>query len=149
MRGRGTLGLLAFSLAIFSIAACDQTQDTPKASPPAPIENKAPTSIDLSLIEPFDLKLQRSKAFRMDGDLRPIWIVSGRIRNRSDVEIKSISLSFDISTKSAYALVDTANITIDTDIEPHSVASFSREVQVLPPDSEWTWYWHVTKAVPK
>jgi hypothetical protein len=143
------LALLGLSLALLSMLACDQVQEAPKAPVPATAEIKTPAKIDTDLIGTFDMTMKRSTAFRMDGDLRPIWIVSGRIRNLSDVEVKSVSIRIEIDLKGEPTSVDSTILTVDTEIQPHSVGSFSRSIQLMPPDKAWEWDYNVVKAVAK
>lgn len=93
--------------------------------------------------------MDRSKAFRLDGDLRPIWVVSGRIRNNSETAVKSVSIAVRIYSKPSLTLMDESILTIDIDIVPHAVGSFSRDVQLLPPNTPWGWGWDIVKAIPK
>ena len=93
--------------------------------------------------------MERSKSFRIDGDLRPIWIVSGRITNYSPDELKSVTIQIEILKKSDQSSVDQASITVDADIPSVATVGFSREVQLLPPDVPWNWSYFVTKAAPK
>jgi muconolactone delta-isomerase len=146
-RGFGCLSVLAI---LISIIGCDQVQDTPKAPMPAPAMAVVPATIDRDLVKLSDPKIERSKAFRIDGDLRPIWIVSGRIRNLSDIDIKSVSISVRVESRPPhFDLLDESILKIDVDIPAHSIASFSRDVQLLPPSIPWQWAWSVEKAVPK
>jgi hypothetical protein len=148
IRGLGCISVLTI---LIPMIGCDQMQDTPKAPTPTPAPSMAvvPPTIDRALVKLFDPKIERSKAFRIDGDLRPIWIVSGRIRNLSDIDIKSVSISVRVESRSPFALLDESILTIDTDIPAHSITSFSRDVQLLPPNVPWQWAWSVDKAVPK
>ncbi len=133
-----------------------QYEDQPRAPDPNSVEKVttpplpalAPSKIKTFMIYPFDLVMRRSNAFRIDGDLRPIWIVSGRIRNNSDVEVKSVSIRIQITskTKDEDKVVDATTLTIDTDIPPDSVSSFSRTVQLMPPNTEWNWNYDVINA---
>ena len=91
----------------------------------------------------------RSKTFRLDGDLRPFWIVSGRIRNHSALELRNVTFKISINSRATSSEVDTANLAIDTDILPGSIGSFSREIQILPPNGGWDWSYAVIRAVPK
>jgi len=143
------LGLFGISLVVLCALGCDQLQETQKAATPTKAEIKMPVPIDSDLIDPFDMTMKRSTAFRMDGDLRPIWIVSGRIRNRSDVEVKSVSIHIEIDLKGTYTSVDSTVLTLETEIQPHSVGSFSRSIQLMPPNDAWEWKYDVVKAIPK
>ena len=140
------IGCLA---ALLLLSGCDMFQDAPKSPPPAAKVIASPPTVSPFFIDVVEGKLQRSSAFRIDGDLRPVWIVTGRVRNLSDVEIKSFSLKIDILSKPSSDLVDEAILVVDTDILPGAVGSFSREIQILPPKTPWEWTCDPIKAVPK
>jgi len=145
----GTLALVLVFFVWF------QYENQPRAPEPNPVEKVvappaaatvAPPAIKSYMIYPFDMTMRRSSAFRIDGDLRPIWNISGRIRNNSDVEVKSISIRIQVTEKATEKVVDAAMLVIDTDIPPDSVSSFSRTVQLMPPDTQWNWNYDVVKA---
>lgn len=147
-RALGYIGLLAVLL---PVSACDQLKETPKETlqAPTPAVSQAPTVINPQLVDLVDGTLRRSSGFKMSGDLRPIWIVSGRIENFSPVELKSVSIKIEMGSKSPPKIVDDAVLVVDTDILPGDIGSFSRDIQLLPPDTAWEWSWSVIKAVPK
>jgi hypothetical protein len=143
------LSFLVLPLTLLFVLGCDQLQDAPKTPPVVPIKVLPPVTINPDLIDVFDGRVQRSKAFRIDGDLRPIWIVTGRIRNHSDKEIKSVTLRIDITPKSTAQVVDETTLTIDIDILPYAVGSFSRDIQMMPPNTDWDWTYGVINVDPK
>jgi hypothetical protein len=93
--------------------------------------------------------MQRSAAIQLSGDLRPIWIVSGRIRNNSPAEISSVTIEINIVPRTDPLPVDSATLVIETDLPPDAVGSFSREIHILPPKGGWDFTYSVTKALPK
>src|ERR1039458_3639688 len=129
--------LFTFAFALLLIVGCGPVEDTPPK--PVPTNGVSPShaTINQQLIEFVDGKMQRRKTFRIDGDLRPFWIVSGRINNYSPVELKSVTIRIDITSKVSSQVVDQATLQIDTDIPSGSIGSFSREIQILPPDTGW------------
>ncbi len=155
----GALGLFGVFFVYF------QYENQPRGSGPYPLEKVAatpapapvaPPAIKPFMIYPFDMTMRRSDAFRIDGDLRPIWIVSGRIRNNSEVEVKSISIRIEVTHKaidklgnSTNGVVDATTLIINMDIPADSVGSFSRTVQLMPPAGSWDWNYDVIKAEPK
>lgn len=140
--------LSAFAFVLLLIAACGPVQDTPPR-PASTVAGPAPAVVDPNSIYLFDGNMERSSAFRLEGDLRPLWIVSGRIRNDSATELKSVTVKISIISSASSNELDTAQLTVDSDIPPGSVVSFKRGVQLLPPSSGWRWSWTVTEAVPK
>lgn len=131
------------------VVGCDQFQDAAKAPPPAPVANSAPATINPQLIEIFDGEMRKSSAFRLSGDLRPIWIVSGRIRNNSSSELGHVTVRINVTGKATSDQFDGATLKIDTDIPPGSVGSFTRDIQIMPPTVPWAWSYDIVKAVPK
>lgn len=134
---------------VLVLSACDQFQDTPKTSPPAPAVVKVAPVVDVDQIGLTEGNIRKSPAISISGDLRPTWIVSGRIRNHSAVDLQSVSVSVRIYSKASTNLMDEAILKVDTNIPAHSVVSLSRNVQLLPPDDAWNWDWAVVKAVPQ
>jgi hypothetical protein len=128
---------------------CGPVQDTPPKSTPTIAASASSAAIDPALIELIDGNMERSKTFRIDGDLRPFWVVSGRIENHSEMELKRVTLRVSINSKASSRQVDTATFTVDTDVPPYSIASFKREIQILPPTGAWGWTYAVVEAVPK
>ena len=115
------------------------------AAPPAAAPVAVPT-IKPYMIYPFDMTMQRSKVFRTDGDLRPFWLISGRIENNSDVEVKKVSIRIQVTDKATDRVVDTATLVIDIEIPSGSVGSFSRSIQLMPPNGQWGWNYDVINA---
>jgi hypothetical protein len=136
-------------LALLLIVGCGPVEDTPPKPVPTKEASVSPATINPQLIELVDRKMQRSKTFRLDGDLRPFWIVSGRINNYSPVELKSVTIRIDVTSRASSQVVDQATLQIDTEIPSGSIGSFSREIQILPPDTGWDWSYDVVKVVPK
>ncbi len=136
-------------LALIFVIGCDQYKEAPKPLPPTPAISAPPATIDPLLIELVEGNMRRSTAFRIDGDLRPVWTVSGRIRNHSSSELKSVSLKIQIQAKSTADVVDENVLVVDTEIPPGSISSFSRDIQIMPPDIPWAWNYHAVKAIAK
>jgi hypothetical protein len=137
-------------LVLFSMVGCDQFHDPPNSSPPAPVTViTTPVTISPFLIDVTEAKIRRSTAFRLDGDLRPVWTVTGRLRNLSSIEIKSVSLKIGIFKKSDSEVVDEAILVIDMDLLPSGIGSFSRDIQILPPESPWGWSCEPIKVIQK
>ena len=136
------------ALALLLIAGCGPVQDTAPTPVPTSTASTSPATINPELIELVDGQMERSKTFRLDGDLRPFWVVSGRIKNESSRELKSVIIRIDVTSRASSQVVDQATLQIDTDIFSGSIGSFRREIQILPPDAGWDWSYEVIKAVP-
>jgi hypothetical protein len=143
-------GAFALVLVFFVWYAYENQERTPdpveKVAAPQAAAPVAPPALKTYMIYPFDMTMRRSSAFRIDGDLRPIWNVSGRIRNNSDVEVKSVSIRIQVTEKATDRVVDAATLVIDISIPPDSVGSFSRTVQLMPPETQWNWNYDVINA---
>jgi hypothetical protein len=137
------------TLALLLLTGCGPVQDAPPNPAPTDVASTSPATINPDLIELVDGRMERSKTFRMDGDLRPFWIVSARIKNDSSLELKSVTFRIDVTSRASTKVVDQAMLQIDTDIPSGSIGSFRREIQILPPSSGWDWSYAVIKAVPK
>ena len=131
------------------LVACEPSSTPCPADNQTATKTSVPVVVDPDLISLSDGNMDRSTAFRIDGDLRPLWIVSGRIRNNSATELRSVILKISIISKASSIELDTAQLTVDADFPPDSAVSFKRTVQLLPPSSGWGWTWSVVKAVPQ
>src|ERR1700722_17832298 len=113
-------GAFALVLVFFVWYAYENQERTPdpveKVAAPQAAAPVAPPTLKTYMIYPFDMTMRRSSAFRIDGDLRPIWNVSGRIRNNSDVEVKSVSIRIEVTEKATERVVDAATLVVNVDI---------------------------------
>lgn len=133
------LNLLAASLLFAN--GCNRVPDQDK-TPAAQDTTKASqltTAIEPYRIDLFDMVMARSRAYKVSGDLRPIWIVSGRLRNNTALAIGHVRLHISLIDKRTNSEVDGSDLDLVTNIRPWSVGSFSQEVQVLPPNKPWYW----------
>lgn len=133
---------------------CEPAQ-SPKKQPPTPEQQ----AVFKAAVESMRLKssifiedgvLHRSSTRSLSGDLRPFWTVSGRLKNISLTDVQSVTLRIEIH-KGTYegAVVDSADLVIDSLIPAGAMTSFSRDIQIMPPDGNWEWNYLVMKAVPK
>jgi hypothetical protein len=109
-----------------------------------------PATIPPEKIELFDGVMRRSNDRVVTGDLmRPLWIVSGRIRNYSGEDLAHLQLQIHIfqrRNEGNGTLRDEASLDFETDIPAGTVGAFSRQVQLLPPQNAWDWDWVVIEA---
>jgi hypothetical protein len=138
--------LLATSL--FLVTGCDFTH--PK---PAPVAQKETTQPDLEklftdvpLDDPdknlplSDLSLARVNGMRaLAGDLRPYWVVSGRIHNDTALPVKDIHLHITIRTKGSEEEIDSAELILKNEIPADDTVSFMQNIQLLPTQGAWEW----------
>jgi len=134
-------------------SGCDTAQrdNASTKSEPAPTsttETKRTEAAEIwpKQIEVFDASMRRSDTRMMTGDLRPIWVVSGRIKNNSPQQLAEVLLRITVVKRGTVEPVDEADLRLDTDIAPLGVSSFSRNVQLLPPQQAWEWDLEVIKG---
>jgi hypothetical protein len=144
---------LIIALAMLTLGGCDDLASNSRAtkpqapSPTASVQPISPPTISPSQLELFDGSLQRLAERALTGDLRPFWLVSGRIRNNSSKMLSEVRIRIYINLRGKPGDVeDEAVIDIPTDISPASVGSFSRKIQLLPPQEAWEWDWTVDDA---
>lgn len=146
------------------LAGCDQahqTQATPTPQPSSPpqsiatIPSAAPkelstddaqTSLKLS-----DLVMERdhSVLYSTSGDLRPFWVVSGRITNQDVLTVTSVRLHLEVADKTTGHDLDSAVLNIKEEIPPLATVSFRRVVQLMIPARGWSWICLVDSATVK
>jgi hypothetical protein len=145
-----TFSVLGSAIVLLSVVliGCEDvgktnSTDSQSVTSSAPTPTKpAPATIPQEQIELFDGSMVRSNERILTGDLRPLWIVSGRIRNHSGEDIAHLRLQiqiFERQNEGNGTLRDVANLDFETDIPAGVVGSFSRQVQLLPPQKAWDW----------
>lgn len=97
------------------------------------------------------------------GDLRPIWILSGRIVNTSAVDIAAFKVRVSVCTGplpkgtllglaqwcgaekngSVWEVVDDAPVEVDVLVPAYSVRSFRQDVRLTAPNAKWQWSWEL------
>jgi hypothetical protein len=128
---------------------CDYLDKKTTIGPESPASSKAQPAapIPVDQVELFDTVMQHSDERMLTGDLRPVWIVSGRIRNNSMEYLGELHLRIHITPRgSTDEVLDEANLVIETDISPGSAESVSRKIQILPPQKAWEWTYEVVDA---
>ena len=140
--------VLLMSLLFIGCDYVDKNTNTNPAPQPStpPTQAAVPVKIPVQQIELFDASMRRSNQIALSGDLRPYWIVSGHIRNNSGEYLSDLQLRVYIHVRGSTEAQDEANLHIETDISPGSVGSFSREIQILPPQKAWDWSYEVVEA---
>jgi hypothetical protein len=91
--------------------------------------------------------LKASVARPMSGDLRPIYIFSGRITNNSLSAVGKIRVIVEMTTTEGP--VDSAVVDLDVNIPMHHVQSFAQEIRIYPPPGKWSWDCQVISVEPK
>jgi len=149
---RPLLALLLVLCAMLGCAPSSSIQPQPQsqkallksnqASPtPSTATSELSTDSAQTLINLSDLVLERDRtgAFNTNGDLRPFWIVSGRITNLSGSTVTILRLKLIATEKNTGHDLDTAVITIKQEIPKDATVSFRRDVQLMLPASGWGW----------
>lgn len=144
------LGVAFLVLIFLQSSSCDyldknttttnpESQTLPQKPPKAPAI--APEQIEL-----FDTVMQRLDERALTGDLRPFWKISGRIRNNSDQRLGGLLLRVYVIERGGTEIQDEVNLRLETDISSRSVGSFSRQIQLLPPQKPWSWNYEIVEA---
>jgi len=81
--------------------------------------------------------MQKSSKFSVNGDLRPFYVVSGRIQNNSPYTVIGVRLFVQVST--AHGKQDSAVLSLKTNILPGEPQTFQQTIQLLPPPGKWNW----------
>lgn len=136
------LMLLAQSLS--SLVGCKPQHSSTKevAQPSQPIKEEPkyllPDSVELQ-----DMVMTRSGAQIISGkDLRPVYIIEGRIKNNSPRDITAVSIR--VSVRKGDTEVDGTDLRIESLVPGGAVRSFRRQIQVMPPKSGMNWAYEVT-----
>src|SRR5262249_6980200 len=110
---------------------------------PSPITTPTPKSRakDVGL---FDPNLKKSIAEPVTGDLRPIYVFSGRLKNLSSQNITDVTVRVAIFANDK--IFDQADLHINRAIPPNAVTGFSEEVRIMPPRGKWNWAFSVMDA---
>jgi hypothetical protein len=143
-------------LMVLVLVGCDESlrpatkQPEPVTATPSSPKPTEPLPIAVDEIELFDGMAHPSEERALTGDLRPVWIVSGRIRNSSSKELGGLRVRFFVTARGKpEEIEDETILDFPTDILPSSVGSFSRKIQLLPPRGAYDWDWKVIDAYQK
>jgi hypothetical protein len=94
------------------------------------------------MIELYDLEMKHLAVSALTGDLRPYYMVSGRIQNRTGMTLASVTIR--IYLESTEKIIDNREVYDKADIQISGpilggTKGFSQETQVLPPKGKrWT-----------
>jgi hypothetical protein len=99
-------------------------------------------------LEIFDTEMVLTNAIPTRADQRPVYKVSGRIRNHMMYPVDEVWLKIDLydaisGTNADSALVKLENLGLEGN---DSVVSFSRTIQILPPKTTWGWRYDIVQA---
>jgi hypothetical protein len=78
-------------------------------------------------------------------DLRPLYPVTGRIRNNSTFTARSLRVRISV-LDTTMKEVDGTELDIKTPIPPGSVRAFDQQIQIMPPGGKWTWNYDVVSV---
>lgn len=145
--------LLAIVLSLLVLGGCDadksafgMSTDPPAWTPPPrpPIVEKpiiSPDQIHLSHVE-----IQRTNWIGLTDDPRPVWIVSGHIRNDSDKCLDGLQLHFFFKNGKSKVRRAETYLDLDNYVSPSGEDSFSSRIQLPPPKKGWDLYSEVVEA---
>jgi hypothetical protein len=67
----------------------------------------------------------------MSGDMRPLWIITGKVQNDCAYDLKTVKIRAIVYSKGHLEdTLDTADFTVD-DVPAHDVRGYRREVQLM------------------
>jgi hypothetical protein len=149
-------GLIVGSLAtvLLGLTGCDilaptqPKQEIAQSKPAAVVLTDVPLVDVTQNLKLSDLLLGRSNdgMINTNGDMRPFWIVSGRVENTTDSPVKNIRLQVRIGNKDGDTDLDSAVLILKDEVPPYSTVSFKRAVQLLLPEKGWAWNCYVLDA---
>jgi hypothetical protein len=135
------------------LTGCDFTRPKPQTVTSRPTQSTTDDiGKDIPLDDPSknlplaDLNLVKSDARRLSGDLRPFWIVSGRIENHTVLPVKNIRLRITLRYRGTLTDVDSADVILKDELSAGTTSSFMQAIQILPPDKPWEWDCTVMEA---
>jgi len=142
-------------LALLPLPDCDDfSKEAKTGAPPVVKVEPAPTHRELTATEistyvsdSGEWTLEPSKTFRVEGDLRPFWIVTGRITNSAGYDIGSVRVRLTAYDKSAAenTVLDTADFDVQ-DIPSLGTKAFRRDVQLMIHRGHFRWNYEFLTA---
>ena len=142
-----------FAASLLLLTGCDFTRPKPQVTASQPTQSTTDdVGKDVPLDDPSknlpltDLSLVKSDARRLSGDLRPFWIVSGRIENNTVLPVKNIHLRITLRYRGTLTDVDSADVVLKDELSAGTTSSFMQAIQILPPDKAWEWDCSVIEA---
>jgi len=94
--------------------------------------------------------MRLSKIQPLSGDMRPVYLISGRIQNSTGMTLNSVTVGIFVeSADKDREPYDEADVRIDGPI-PDGTRGFLRKIQILPPRGKrWTFRAYVIDASPE
>ena len=113
-----------------------------KVTPTEPISKVAAAPAPKPVIRPeqlgvSDFSLRLSSTIPVTGDLRPLYLVAGRIQNNSPYTLTGIRLVVEIWN--AKGMKDSAILDLKMNILTGEAQTFAQNVHLLPPPGKWNW----------
>jgi hypothetical protein len=130
---------LAVLLVLFIafLPSCDSISSPPQPANAAPasstpsIRELTKEQIEKCMFEGNNETLTPSPIFRTSGDVRPFWVVAGKIQNECDYDLKAVNIRITVYKKGDVAdVLDTADLAVE-DVPAHSVRAYQRNVQLM------------------
>ena len=133
--------LMAVAISVlWQSSGCDLEKPAPVAAapqPPAVVAAPVKPFVMPTELEFSSLRMQKSSKFSISGDLRPFYLVSGRIHNNSSYTVTGVRFFVQIWTVEGKQ--DSAVLNLKTYILPDEVQTFDQETQLWPPLGKWNW----------
>gem|GEM_PF-6612988 len=146
MKTQSALNLVA-SVLLLPLIGCESAS-TPVATPP-PVPHPQALGHPNSQLSLFEASMVRSTSRMLSGDLRPIWVVSGRIENHTQYFVEEVWVEVTLYNTQTGKQADSSVIKLEhLRLPPNdSVVAFSRSIQILPPSTGWGWRYEIISAM--
>jgi hypothetical protein len=140
-----------------AVSAQKRNQQPQSMTQPMPVAKAEGEQINLDGIELSDLEMRPLAARAITGDVRPFYLVSGRIQNSTGKTLRSVTIRIFVQTTGSpiqanprynkdWQNFDEADVHVDGPIHD-GVRGFSQQIQVLPPRGKaWTFEGDVIDA---
>jgi hypothetical protein len=142
---KAVLRIVAFGLILPWIGCVpNKKPETPEPAPHPQALFHSDTQIRL-----FDTNVVRSKDEMHKDDLRPVWIVSGRLENHTQYFIDEVWIAVTFYNTRTGKDADSSVIKMEHLRLPpnNAVVAFSRSTQMLPPSTDWGWRCEIIQAL--
>jgi len=118
-------------LMMITLCGCEpQAPPTVAKAGPAPVNQELTAAEITQYLDGGNITLEPSPSRVISGDLRPLWIVTGKISNSYNLDIKSVKIRLTAYDNKAHTVLDTADVEVD-DLPALSAKAFRREVPLM------------------
>ena len=140
-----------FAIEMGIMCGCEhapQTQPPPPHPRPAVNDQQSVQEMLKTCLEidPPDTSLVRASSVPVTGDLRPLWRVSGRVRNKCPNEFYDVEYLIHVYRKNAIVELDSTELIISGTIAANSTRGFEQTVHLRINEQNWDWFLYPIKG---